>query len=264
MSTDPRTVKAYDENAKAYQEHILDPASSPLHEYYEKPAIRAELPDLNRKTVLSLGCGSGEDADWLRAHGALSVTGVDISSGLISLARKSYPQVAFEVMDMAELNFPDNSFDLIYSSLALHYVADWTSLLKKAYKTLKLDGQIVFSCNHPLETAMQPFANSETRGFHIGRSIDQITEKRSIYGDYMVAASAGVVQRESTVANSTPVYSYHRTFGNMVTSIIDSGFVIAKLVEPLPLVEMQKQNPEHYKQVLKTPKFMVWHLRKGL
>jgi hypothetical protein len=61
----------------AYDAHVSDPADSPLHAYYEKPAMRAELPDLTDLSVLSIGCGSGADAHWLKEHGAGSVSGAD-------------------------------------------------------------------------------------------------------------------------------------------------------------------------------------------
>ena len=48
------------------------------------------------------------------------VTGVDISDGLITIAKESYPECDFKVMDMEKLEFTDESFDFAYSSLAIH------------------------------------------------------------------------------------------------------------------------------------------------
>ena len=49
------------------------------------------LPDLNEKTVISLGCGSGEDCTYLKSQGVKKVVGVDISEKLIQIAKDSYP-----------------------------------------------------------------------------------------------------------------------------------------------------------------------------
>lgn len=262
MSTDPRTIKAYDEFASEYDQHVSDGANSFLHEYYEKPAIRAELGSIKGKSILSLGCGSGDDTAWLQSNGAKEVIGVDISKNLIAIARGKYPNVEFEVMDMENLSFDDSKFDMVYSSLALHYVSDWNKLFEQIYRVLKPGGRVVFSCNHPLETAMQAFRGESSYGVHIGRTIDNVTKQRKIYGDYMSTKDNGVRLRTNTFADEHTVYSYHRTFGSMANSIINSGLSIQKVVEPVPLPELQKHSQEHYKQVLKTPKFIIWVLEK--
>jgi len=263
MTTSPETVRTYNSAADAYDAHVSNPADSPLHAYYEKPAIRAELPDIEGLSVLSIGCGNGADAQWLKENGADRVSGVDISIGLVRLARDKFPNVNFQVMDMARLGFKDESFDLAYSSLAIHYLPDWALPLREAYRVLRPGSHYVFSCNHPLESALEYFDNGHTRGAHLGRTIIQATEERIIYGDYLAADYDGGVRPTSgTVAGDHAVDNYHRPFGRMVEDIIASGFSIKKLVEPVPLEEMQVNSPEHYKQVRKLPKFAIWVLEK--
>jgi ubiquinone/menaquinone biosynthesis C-methylase UbiE len=262
MTTDPRTVETYNAAAEVYDAHISNPADSPLHTYYEKPAMRAELPDLTDLSVLSIGCGSGVDAHWLKEHGAGSVSGVDISVGLIGVAQQKYPDIDFRVMDMAKLEFPDESFDLAYSSLAIHYLPDWGPPLREARRILRPNGQFIFSCNHPVETSLEYSSNERTRGAYLGRTIMQDTEARQIHGDYLAADHEGVRQTVGTVATEYTVRNYHRPFSKMIESILASGFTIKKLVEPLPQEEMKRDNLEHYKQVLKIPKFAIWVLEK--
>jgi hypothetical protein len=55
MATDQNTVDAYNKNAAAYNKHVSDPNDSIFHAYYEKPAIRAELPKLGGLSVISIG-----------------------------------------------------------------------------------------------------------------------------------------------------------------------------------------------------------------
>lgn len=74
-----------------------------------------------RARVLDLGCGSGRDAAYL-TDAALHVIGVDLSEGLIGEAKKKRPDIDFRVMDMENLDFEKNSFDGIWSKLAILHV----------------------------------------------------------------------------------------------------------------------------------------------
>ena len=51
------------------------------------------------------------------------------------------------------MDFPEESFDVILSSLAFHYVADYENLIKKIYRMLKAGGNLVFTVEHPVFTA---------------------------------------------------------------------------------------------------------------
>ena len=52
------------------------------HEYLEKPAMYSLLPKLKNKKVLCIGCGVGEECEYLRKKGA-DVIGIDLSIFLI-------------------------------------------------------------------------------------------------------------------------------------------------------------------------------------
>ncbi len=120
MSTDQKSVSWYDENAQNYATKVRDENESVYHSYYEKPAMYKLLPNIDNKKVLSIGCGSGEDSNYLKKQGAKRSVGIDLSKGLIEIAKESHKECEFEVMDMEKLNFSDSSFDFVYSSLAIH------------------------------------------------------------------------------------------------------------------------------------------------
>src|SRR3990167_33528 len=105
MPTAKQTIDWYDENAERYANNLKKGASSPHHAYYEKPAIYALLPDLKSKNALSLGCGSGEDSAYLKKQGAIRSAGIDISKGLIEIAKKEHPDCEFIQGDMEKLPF---------------------------------------------------------------------------------------------------------------------------------------------------------------
>lgn len=67
----------------------------------------SHLPD--RARVLDLGCGTGLPSAAELAH-RFDVTGVDISAGQISAARRNVPAAKFIHADVADVHFPDRSF----------------------------------------------------------------------------------------------------------------------------------------------------------
>ncbi len=261
MPSDPRTIESYNENAESYDRHIRDPSGSTYHSYYEKPAIRAELPSLAELDTISIGCGSGIDAQWLKDNGAKSVVGIDISTGLIDIAKSKHPEIDFFVSDMEKLDFKDESFDLAYSSLAMHYVDDWTQALTEARRVLKQGGQYVFSCGHPIDSAMEYSKNGSIREKKLGITIDDATSERTLYGDYLAADSDGTKEINGNLGDMEIVI-YHRTIGKMIEQILASGFSIERLVEPLPAEELKNVRKEKYDQLRRIPFFIIWVLRK--
>ena len=121
----------------------------------EWPALRALLPKLPGSRVLDLGCGFGWFCRWARAEGAARVLGIDASEKMLARARAatSDAAIAYLQADLERLRLEPASFDLAYSSLALHYVEDLGGLLAKVRRALAPNGRLVFSVEHPIFTA---------------------------------------------------------------------------------------------------------------
>ncbi|MFZ1458446.1 MAG: class I SAM-dependent methyltransferase [Candidatus Saccharimonadales bacterium] len=261
MATDQKTIDSYDRFAKGYHDHVSDPNDSIYHSYYEKPALRAELGDLTGKNILCVGCGSGVDADWLAQNGSASVTGVDISRELIAIGRQQFPHLDLHVMDMEQLDLPDGAYDTACSSLAIHYVDNMTRSLKEVYRVLKPGGVYVFSCGHPLTSAMEISEDSTTTSKLLGTTTTKETEAQTVTGDYLAASTAGTRAIDGNLGDMD-VRVYHRTFAVMVEQIVASGFKIEKVVEPLPLESMRDIDPKTYETLMKLPAFIIWVVRK--
>jgi ubiquinone/menaquinone biosynthesis C-methylase UbiE len=262
MATDPNTSKNYSANAEDYHRHVSNPNDGTFHAYYEKPAIRAELSDLNGLEVISIGCGSGVDARWLADNGAKKVVGIDISKGLLDIAKRENPDIEFYEMDMEHLDLPDASFDLAYSSLAIHYVDDWTQPLKEAHRVLRQNGLYIFSCGHPIDTAVDSEVKNGDRYNLLGRKVNIKTKERTVYGDYLAFKSDGLKPVEGTLA-TVEVTVYHRPISKMIEQIRAAGFIIEKMIEPQPTEGMKDVDPAIYEQLTKIPSFMIWVIRKA-
>jgi ubiquinone/menaquinone biosynthesis C-methylase UbiE len=121
----------------------------------EWPAIRALLPDLRGRSVLDLGCGYGWFCRWARQNGAAHIHGIDVSEKMLARGRAATEDAAitYTRADMEHLELPPESFDLVYSSLALHYIENLDGLLSQVYRSLVPGGSLVFSVEHPIFTA---------------------------------------------------------------------------------------------------------------
>jgi SAM-dependent methyltransferase len=165
----------------------------------EWPAIRALLPDLQGREVLDLGCGFGWFCRWARQNGAAHVRGLDVSERMLARARATTQDaaVAYERADLEELELPAGAFDVVYSSLALHYIANLDRLLAQVHLSLRPGGRMVFSVEHPIFTAP---ANPGWRSDAEGRKawpVNSYLEEGARSTDWL---AKGVVKQHRTIA----------------------------------------------------------------
>ena len=131
---DPKDLveRGYDRIGAEY-ERWSEEATDYAREYY----LRVLLDSLSEgASVLDLGCGSGELLTRRLAE-RFQVTGVDLSTGMVELARCNVPNAKFIRGDMAAVEFAPESFDGVcaFYSLThlppdqlpalLHRVAGW-------------------------------------------------------------------------------------------------------------------------------------------
>lgn len=259
MSTNQESIDWYNQNAENYAAHVRNSDESIYHSLYEKPAMYGLLPNLEGKAVLSLGCGSGEDSRYLKEHGAASSVGVDISEGMIHIAQQNPGGCEFSVMDMEKLDFPDETFDFVYSSLAIHYIEDWTQVMRQAFRVLKPGGELLFSCNHPVNNIA--FERVEDDAEHYLRELakykNKVTGEVKIYGDYVARK---VVHGDKKLAVTT----WTKSFGEISSEVTQAGFVIVSIVEPKPDPKMKDVSPADYETLTKIPDFVIFKLQKPM
>jgi ubiquinone/menaquinone biosynthesis C-methylase UbiE len=183
----------------------------------EWPALRTLLPDLRGRAVVDLGCGFGWFCRWAREHGAARVLGLDVSENMLARARTDTtdPAVTYACADLEHLDLPEASFDLAYSSLALHYVEHLDALLAHVHCALKPGGLLVFSAEHPIYTApSQP-----------GWSTDADGNKTWPIDGYLVEGP------RSTDWLAKGVIKQHRTIGTYLNLLLRLGFTLTRIEE---------------------------------
>ena len=99
------------------------------------------------KQVLEVGCGAGTDLVRFARGGAI-VTGVDISSSAIALARQNFEQQKLQAdlreADGERLPFPAATFDLVYAHGVVQYTASDQALVTECIRVLKPGGEAIF------------------------------------------------------------------------------------------------------------------------
>ena len=101
--------------------------------------------------VLEIGCGMGTDGAQFAKAGA-DYTGVDLTEAAIELACKrfalSHLNGEFRVSDAENLDFDDESFDLVYSHGVLHHTPDIAAAVSEIHRVLKPRGQAIVMLYH--------------------------------------------------------------------------------------------------------------------
>jgi SAM-dependent methyltransferase len=183
----------------------------------EWPALRALLPDVRGLRVLDLGCGFGWFCRWARTQGAAHVLGLDVSERMLARARATTEDAAitYTRADLEGVELPAASFDLVYSSLALHYLEGLDRLLAAVHGALVGGGRLVFSVEHPIYTApTQP-----------RWSLDAAGRKTWPIDGYLVEGP------RSTDWLAQGVIKQHRTVATYLTRLLRAGFTIAHVEE---------------------------------
>ena len=216
---------------------------------FEIPALFSMMRDFKGKKVLDLGCGFGEHCRQFVNCGAEKVVGIDISEKMLEVARVENcdPKITYLNMPMEDIAELQDTFDIVISSLAFHYVEDFEGVIKNIYSLLKENGIFIFSQENPLCTC------------HSGG--DRWTRDENGNKLYMNLADYGVEGERKTVWFVDDVKIYHRTFSTIVNALIEAGFTIEKMIEPLPTEELLEKYPD-YGDLFHKPDFLLIRVKK--
>lgn len=236
LNKDSVSFNSYEEMADYYFKCI---DTKPFNAYYERPGTLSLLPEVKDKNVLDAGCAAGWYTNWLLENGA-SVTSLDFSPSMIEMTKKRVGNKAKIIR--ADLNEPlsflqNESFEIVLSSLTLHYIKDWDLVMNEFNRVLKKDGQLIISVHHPF----MDFTVFNRENYFL-------TEL--LYDEW------------DTDYGKVKVEFYRRPISEIMNSIISPGFIIEKVLEPMPTEQFKINEPEKYDRLTKKPQFLFIRARK--
>ena len=213
------------------------------NELIEKPALFSMLPDLREKSVLDLGCGYGENCMEFVQRGASSVVGIDISARMLEVAKQDHADanISYIHISMEDIGKLQQSFDVILSSLAVHYIKDFSALCRDVYNMLNPNGCFIFSQEHPLNTCF-----TEGTRWTKDENGQVLHANTYMYGEDGERRSLWFIDG---------VVKYHRTFSTIFNALADAGFVVKRCCEPIPNASITEKYPTYARDVHK-PDFL--------
>jgi SAM-dependent methyltransferase len=232
---DEQLWSAYDAMGRDYQDRAADSA---YNAHYDRPAVLTALGPVRGLRVLDAACGPGLYTQELVARGAM-VTAFDASPVMVDLARTRIADQA--QVDHAVLGEPlpyaDATFDLIVCALAIHYATDRAAAFADFYRVLRPGGALVISTQHPT-----------TDWLRKGGSYFDVTLETDVW---------------HTQTGDQPVRFWREPLSALCGAATGAGFLIEKVIEPLPADTMRGLYPEDYQKLTTEPGFLILRLVKS-
>ncbi|AEV66975.1 MULTISPECIES: class I SAM-dependent methyltransferase [Bacillota] len=240
----------YDDDTFFNKYSNMDRSKNGLEGAGEWHELKNMLPDFKDKRVLDLGCGFGWHCRYAVENGARSVIGIDISQKMLSEAKSKTKcgNIEYICMPIEDIDFPEESFDVVISSLALHYIKSFEDVLDRVYKCLSRGGDFIFSVEHPIFTAQGPQDwYYDDKGNILHWPVDHYFTEGIRNAKFL----------------GEEVIKYHRTLTTYLNSLIKIGFEITGVVEPKPAENMLNTVPG-MRDELRRPMMLLVSARKKL
>jgi ubiquinone/menaquinone biosynthesis C-methylase UbiE len=219
--------------------------TKPHNALYERPASLELLGSVDGLTVLDAACGTGIATEQLARSAAKKIHAFDITPEMLALARKRCAglDIDFREADLAKplAWLADASVDRILCTLALDHLETLAAVFAEFHRVTRRGGRLVFSMSHP----MRDWQDERTRG-------TKTYFETNLWG--MEWAGFGKPRPF--------MESIRRPLGAIVNPLVEAGWVLDRLVEPLPQAEMKTVDPRHYQQLMEAPGFICIRARK--
>jgi len=214
------------------------------------PFTLKQLGDVSGKMILDIGCGEGGYSRELAKKGAI-VTAVDCTEVAINYsklkAEEEQLNISHYVRNSNDLQgIPDNTFDIVLSSMMLMDCEDLNGTVKEISRVLKLGGKLLVSILHPC-------FNGKDIHWSGGNIVPQV-----VINNYF-----SPTEWEAPIAKSinSIVIWRHRTLQEYIKTFVKNHLNIIDLNEPIPNDQQVSESPR-LGFLSKIPMFLFFELEK--
>ena len=214
-------------------------------DYVNTPWFMANLPDVHGLRGVDIGCGEGTNTRQVAQRGA-DMVAVDYSETFIGHAaqteREQPAGIRYLVGSAAELPFPDRAFDFATSFMCLMDVPETERVLREAFRILKPGGFLQFSITHPCFDLPNRRKLRDEQGRHyayeLGGYFNQCQGEifEWLFGAAPAEVKAGLRPFRQPI--------FRRTLSEWLSLLIETGFVLEKVWEPVPDEAVLRQRPD--------------------
>ena len=123
--------------------------------------ITAHVPTETVSSVLDLGCGTGRFSTALANQYDASVIGVDPSEKMLEQTRKKIgdSRVSFIRASAERIPLADDSVDMIFMSMVLHHLTNWSAVAGECHRVLNVSGYVVLRNSTSDQAESFPYIN---------------------------------------------------------------------------------------------------------
>jgi len=145
MQSREKIMKCYNDTSANYADERIDELSK---KHFDSLLLK-EFASVNKDKGLcaDFGCGPGQTTKFLFDHGVKDIIGIDVSSGMIDVAQRYFPQIKFETGDILEVSYASNYFGSVLAFYAIvHFTYDQVRIaFSEVNRVLKEKGHFLFS-----------------------------------------------------------------------------------------------------------------------
>ncbi len=206
------------------------------------PAMLQRIAGRGFANALDVGCGEGRFCRLMRRHG-IDATGLDPTARLVEVARQRDPEGRYQLGRAEAIAFPDASFDLVVSYLALIDIPDFRAAIAESARVLKPGGTLLIA-NMTSFVSAGPADGwvRDADGRRLFFPVDRYLGEWSLR-----VAWAGI-----------DIENWHRPLSAYMTALLDAGLTLLFFDEPAP-TGGDAERAEFYRRV---PWFLVMEWQK--
>lgn len=181
-------------------------------------------------------------------NGTSSVLGIDLSEKMLNQARKvnQLEGIEYQQCALEDYAYPAEMFDVVISSLTLHYIENLTALFQKVAQTLRRGGEFIFSMEHPVFTA---------------EGSQQWLDQTSAGNPVWPVTRYFLDGRRDSIFLGAAVVKYHHSLTTIVQALLVNDFELEDIREPQPTAALIREVPK-MEEELHRPMMIIFKAKK--